>query len=71
LRKISLRPFFGKLFLSYAYHEVSTGGSRWITGAEIINIPTGWGLEFAYIMPEDFVLDSKETWFRCSLTFHL
>jgi hypothetical protein len=69
--KISLRPFFGKMFFSYAYHAVSRGSSAWITGAEIISVSTGWGLEFSYILPEDFAFNSNKSWFRTSVTFHL
>jgi hypothetical protein len=68
---ITLRPFFGRAVLSYAYKGRSDSAANWITGAEIIYTRAGIGIEFAYMMPDNFATHTGENWFRAALNLHL
>ncbi|MDR1317474.1 MAG: hypothetical protein LBK13_11445 [Spirochaetales bacterium] len=69
--KISLRPFFGRMFLAYSYEELDASAANWISGAEVI-YQTDWGvglgMEFAYIIPGSSSHETDGTGIRCSVT---
>jgi hypothetical protein len=72
--KISLRPFWGRIFLSYDYQKFQASVSNWIPGAEVIyhtDGGLGLGMEFAYIMPNNTSPETDRSGIRCSVTLRI